>query len=87
MFDFQRTWATDFVTSMNSRVAIPKQFFLTAIWLPHGQLWAIIKQPHSPDVNYCVLHFDPKVGSCWIVILFSRSAHNFSYMAEGNVYG
>ena len=28
-------------------------FFLTVIWLPDGQLWAIIKgQPHSPDVNH-----------------------------------
>ena len=32
-----------------------RRIFLTAIWLPHGQLWAISKeQPHSPDVNHCV---------------------------------
>ena len=37
--------------------------FLMALWLPHSQLWAIIKgQPHSPDVNHCVFNvFDPKV--------------------------
>ena len=35
--------------------------FLTSIWLPYGQLWAIIEgQPHSPDVNHCVLHFRPE---------------------------
>ena len=35
-------------------------FFLTAIWLPYGRLWAIIEgQPHSPDVTLCVLHFRP----------------------------
>ena len=35
--------------------------FLTAIWLSHDQLWAIIEgQPHSPDVNHFVLHFRPK---------------------------
>ena len=27
--------------------------FLTGIWLPHGQIWTIIKgQPHPPDLNY-----------------------------------
>ena len=26
---------------------ITKIFFLTAIWLPHGQLWAIIKEAAS----------------------------------------
>ena len=37
-------------------------FFLTAIWLPHGQLWAIIGgQSHSADVNHSVfLHFQPE---------------------------
>ena len=35
-------------------------FFLTAIWLPHGQLWAIIEETASPDVNHCVLHFRPE---------------------------
>ena len=28
---------------------------LTAIWLPHDQLWAIIEgQTHSANVNHCV---------------------------------
>ena len=36
-------------------------FFLTAIWLPNGQLWAIIEEKsHSADVNHCILHFRPK---------------------------
>ena len=35
--------------------------FLSVIWLPHGKLWAIIEgQPHSPDVNHCVIQFQPK---------------------------
>ena len=34
---------------------------LTAVWLPHGQLRAIIEgQPHSPDVNHCILHIRPE---------------------------
>ena len=38
-----------------------KKILKTAIWLPHGQLWAIIEgQPHPPDVNHCVLHFRPE---------------------------
>ena len=38
-----------------------KSFFKTAIWLPHGQLWAIIEgQPHPSNVNQCVLHFRPE---------------------------
>ena len=38
-----------------------KNFFKTAVWLPHGQLWAIIEgQPHPPNVNRCVLHFRPE---------------------------
>ena len=38
-----------------------KNFFKTAIWLPHGQLWAIIEgQPHPSNVNQCVLHFRPE---------------------------
>ena len=29
--------------------------FLTAIWLPHGQLWAIMSgKPHPPAVNQCI---------------------------------
>ena len=36
-------------------------FLLTAIWLPHGQHWAIIEGTASPDVNHCVfLHFRPE---------------------------
>ena len=31
--------------------------FLTAIWLPHSQLW---RQLQSPKVNHCVLHFQCK---------------------------
>ena len=32
------------------------RIFLSAIRLPHGQLWATIKgHPHKPDVNHCVL--------------------------------
>ena len=26
----------------------PEDFFLTVIWLPHGQFWAIIEQAASP---------------------------------------
>ena len=27
------------------------EFFLAAIWLPHGQLWLLpSEQPHSPDM-------------------------------------
>ena len=31
-------------------------FFLTVIWLPHGQLWRWFSrgQPHQPDVNHCI---------------------------------
>ena len=35
--------------------------FLTAVWLPHGQLWAIIEGKASlTDVNHCVLYFQPE---------------------------
>ena len=27
--------------------------FLCTIWLPHSSLWAIMGQPHSPDVYHC----------------------------------
>ena len=34
-------------------------FFLTAIWLPHGQLWAIIGGTALlTHINRCVLHFE-----------------------------
>ena len=38
-------------------------FLLTAIWLPHSQLCAIIRgQPHSLNINHCVFYiFDLKV--------------------------
>ena len=38
-------------------------FVLSAIWLPHSQLWAIIAgQPDSRDVNHFILSmFDPKI--------------------------
>ena len=36
-----------------------KLFFLTAILLPHFGLLSR-GQPHSPDVNHCVLHFRPE---------------------------
>ena len=30
-------------------------FFLSAFWLSHGQIWAIIEvKPHPPGVNHCV---------------------------------
>ena len=29
--------------------------FLSAVWLPHGQHWVIMGQPHSLDVNHCVI--------------------------------
>ena len=32
------------------------RFFLSVIWLTHGQLKAIVKgHPHSPDINHCVI--------------------------------
>ena len=34
-------------------------FFLT-IWLPHGELWAIIEGTVPLDVNSYVLHFRPE---------------------------
>ena len=38
------------------------EFFLAAIWLPHGQLWLLPReQPHSPDMFITVfLHSWPE---------------------------
>ena len=45
----------------NQNCSDPELFFLTAIWLPHGQLLAIVKgQSHSPDVNTAFLHIQPE---------------------------
>ena len=32
---------------------INQAIYLSAIWPPHGQLWAIIGGTHSPDFNHC----------------------------------
>ena len=45
----------DLEISDGHRQAYTGFFFLTAIWLPHDQLWAIIEEAASPDVNH--LHF------------------------------
>ena len=38
-----------------------KKFSLTAIWLPNGQLWAIIEGTDSlTNVNHCVLRLRPE---------------------------
>ena len=40
------------------------QCFLSAIWLPHGQFWpSFSRQPHSSDVNHCVLSIDDPIAS------------------------
>lgn len=36
-------------------------FFKTFIWLPLGQLYAIIEGRDLPDINHCVYVFRPKV--------------------------
>ena len=40
---------------LHHRIEVLACIFLTAIWLPHGQLWALSskeRQPHSPHVNH-----------------------------------
>ena len=32
-------------------------FFPTAIWLPHSQVWAIIQVAPSPDINHFVFTY------------------------------
>ena len=53
-----------FIFSSNERPSKTMKnvfFFLSAIWLPHSQLWDFIKgQFHSPNVNHCSLHFRPE---------------------------
>ena len=58
---------------MPSRLGQP--FFISTIWLPHGQLLTIIKErvSHSPDVNHCIyaINFWPKVD--WkLLVLYTR---------------
>ena len=40
------------------------RFLLSGIWLPQGQVWAIIKrQSHSPDVNHCFCQLSTRRSS------------------------
>ena len=45
--------------------------FLTAIWLPHGQLWSILKGTASPTWCYSLRfnYFDPEITVSLVVRL------------------
>ena len=54
---------------------IPANFISSAVWLPHGQLLAVIdtvKQYHSDNVNHCIwtISFWSKAGMGWVAFLY-----------------
>ena len=54
------TYSTMILCLITFKLSQPT-LFLTAIWLPHGQHWAIIEGTASlTDVSHYVLHFRPE---------------------------
>ena len=54
----ERIQSSIFCSEFFSESYSGQRFFLSVVWLPHCQLWAIIKWTrHSPDVNNYVIQF------------------------------